>query len=253
MFLVSPAIDLAMRLGGPRFRFAMELRRTLRWHNAEREFYLLPQLVDARRAAVDVGANLGLYAGRLAHLCPRVHCFEPISWVVAALRRKLPRRVAVHGVAASDAEGSGVLRVPYRGDVEEHGTATLEAGNPLDGATRVHDVRCRLARLDDEVSEPVGFIKIDVEGHELAVLKGAARILRADRPTLLVESERRHNPAAPESIFAFLARFGYVPWVALDGGIVALDGFDVARDQQAANAGRRGQHYMNNFIFRPQS
>jgi len=44
VFLLSPAIDLAVRLAGPRFGFAVDLRRALRWRNAEREFYLLPEL-----------------------------------------------------------------------------------------------------------------------------------------------------------------------------------------------------------------
>lgn len=240
-----------MRWGPPRLAFALRLRRTLRWRNAEQEFYQLPALVDRRRASIDVGAHRGLYAGRLAQLCPRVHCFEPIPELAAGLRRTLPRRVLVHELAVSDSAGTAMLRIPYRDTIEEFSTATIEAGNPLPGSASVRTVACEMARLDDVVKEPVGFMKIDVEGHELAVLRGAERILREDRPNLLIESERRHNPTAPESVFALLGGFGYAPMVLRDGGIVPLTGFDAARDQRPDDIGRNAYRYVNNFIFKP--
>lgn len=59
-------------------------------------------------------------------------------------------------------------------------------------------------RLDDIIKDDVGFIKIDVEGHELAVLKGATSLINRCRPVLLVECEERHSPGGTERLFKFL-------------------------------------------------
>lgn len=51
-----------------------------------------------------------------------------------------------------------------------------------------------MRRLDDyDAMEPIGCIKIDVEGHEDAVLRGGRRLLFRDHPSLIVEIEERHK------------------------------------------------------------
>jgi FkbM family methyltransferase len=254
VIIVSPLIDLACRIGGPRFAHTVYLRRLERWRTFEPEYFLLDHLVDPRRAAVDVGANEGIYAGRLAQLCPSVHCFEPIPWMAAALRAKLPHSVIVHEAAASNRAGAGELRIPYRGETQMHGTSTIEAANRLDDSTDVKVVPCRLETLDEALREPVGFLKIDVEGHELAVLQGAAELIRRDRPVLLVESEKRHCPHAPESIFAFLNGLGYGGCFLEDGRPWALSAFQAQQHQPVTNLAdgtRKIGTYINNFIFVP--
>jgi FkbM family methyltransferase len=251
MLIVSPLINLAARAAGPRVAHRIYLKRLERWRTYEPEYYLLDHLVDPRRLAPDIGANEGIYSGRLAQLSPRTHCFEPIPWFAAALRRKLGPEVTVHECALSSQPGNGVLRIPYRNDVEMHGTSTLEAGNPLQGSTHVREVQCALARLDDVIAEPVGFAKIDVEGHELAVLEGAERILREDRPVLLIESEKRHNAQAPESIFRHLADRGYGGFFLAKDGLKTLSAFSADRDQRVGEVDVFDRAYINNFIFVP--
>jgi FkbM family methyltransferase len=255
MFLVSHLINAYARLAGPRTAHELYLRRLERWRTFEAEYFLLDHLVDKRRASVDVGGNEGIYAGRLSRLCPHVHCFEPIPWMADALAAKLRANVSIHRSAATNCTGRGVLKIPYDRDVELHGTSTIEAQNPLPGSTHYKEVPCELVRLDDVINEPVGFMKVDVEGHELAVLQGAERILRNDRPVLLVESENRHNPDAPESIIAMLNDLGYGGFFLEDGRLRPLSAFKRERDQDAKNLvvanGRfeRAGTYVNNFIF----
>ena len=251
MFLVSQLVDFATRLGNPRFRHRVHLMQLERWRNGELEYYLLDHLVDPSRAAVDVGANEGDFAGRMAQLCTRVHCFEPIPWLVDALRAKLDPAVIIHQCALSDRDGVAELRVPYRGEMEMHGTSTLEPGNPLAGSTYVRQVPCTLARLDDAVREPVGFMKIDVEGHELAVLDGATNTLREHQPVLLIESERRHNPEAPENIFRFLQDEGYTGVFMNGKRLRGLAAFQTEVNQQIDESGEVVKPYVNNFIFLP--
>lgn len=255
MMIVSQLIDLACRIGGPRFSHEVFLRQLQRWRTFEPEFYLLERLVDPERCAADVGANEGIYAGRLAQLCPKVHCFEPIPWFAETLRKKLKRSVIVHELALSNRTGAAALRIPYRDSVELHGATTVEAENPLLGVTHVRTVNCAVRRLDDCIDEPTGFIKIDVEGHELAVLEGAQRILTTSWPVLLIESESRHNTKAPESIFDFLLHLGYAGVFMKEGKLSPISEFRRELDQSPYSLSadsaeeRRRKPYVNNFIF----
>ena len=263
MFLISPLITFYGRMRGPRVAHSIDLARLERWRSFEAEYYLLKYLVDPGRAAVDVGANEGIYSGRLSQLAPRVVSFEPIPWFADRLRRKLGRNVTVVEAALSNRSGTAQLRIPYHEAIEMHGTSTLEAHNPLPGATRVRLIDCRLEKLDDVVEAPVGFIKIDVEGHEVPVLEGAETILRRDRPILYVETERRHNAEAPGATFRFLQARGYTGYFLKLNRLHPLADFDVEVDQDPENvrndhlarspdaAGRAKKPYVNNFIFTP--
>lgn len=251
MIIASQLVDLACRIGGPRFAHRVYLRRLERWHNYEPEYYLLDHLVDPARAAIDVGANEGIYTGRLSQLSSRVHCFEPIPHFADALHRKLDISVSIHQCALSNRKGEAELRIPFCDETEMHGTSTLEEQNPLPGSTHVKRISCALERLDDMVSEPVGFIKIDVEGHEAAVLEGAGRILREDKPTLLIESEQRHNASAPQNVFQHFAAFGYTGLFLRNRQLCGLSSFRQDVDQRPENALQPGRPYINNFIFLP--
>lgn len=115
----------------------------------------------------------------------------------------------------------------------------------------------RTRRLDSYKYNDVGFIKIDVEGHELAALEAAAATIVTNRPTLLIGSEGRHAPGAPMTIFAWMGARRYDGYFLEGHHLVPLAAFDLARHQDSANIGgwrsrweRRGT-YINNFIFLP--
>ncbi|MGE0417519.1 MAG: FkbM family methyltransferase [Acetobacteraceae bacterium] len=238
--LLSPLINLGLRIAPPRLAFRIALMRLRRWRKVEAEWLMLDELVDPVRASVDVGCNHGIYAGELGLLCPRVHAFEPQPVLAAELRRKLPRNCTVHEIALSDRSGTAVLRVPIADD----GRATLHAANPVEGT----ELSVPLVRLDDVVHEPIGFLKIDVEGHEMSVLRGAERILREHRPTLLIESEARHQPGQPLDLFRFLASYGYSGWFLWSGERVPVEQFDLEVHQPSDETGACAA-YANNFVF----
>jgi FkbM family methyltransferase len=91
----------------------------------------------------------------------------------------------------------------------------------------------------------LGFIKCDVEGGELEVLRGAEATLCEHRPALLVECEARHlRGHTTADVFAHLGSLGYQGWFFWRG-----EARDVARFDPAVHqvAGRRP--YVNNFAF----
>lgn len=137
------------------------------------------RLADPGDLALDVGANVGYYACLLAYRGCRVRAFEPHPDLFRHLRENTERwdgvDVEAWEVAASDASGSARLNVPeqFTGNT---GVATLSG----DSAGEGFEVRTR--RLDEVVGdESVGVLKVDVEGHELAVLAGLEEALRERR------------------------------------------------------------------------
>lgn len=174
-----------------------ELRRLRRW-------------IEPGRTALDVGANRGVWTWHMVRLGARVHAFEPNPALAAWLRAAVPA-AAVHAVALSDAEGEVELRIPVVEGVGRHAQATVEADNLFRdrACERVETVRVPRRPLDAFGLEDVRFVKIDVEGHELAVLRGARETLARCRPVILYEAEERHRPGTVEGCRAFLAELDY--------------------------------------------
>jgi FkbM family methyltransferase len=214
------------------------------WLGGEPELRLLPRLCRRDEAALDVGANYGVYTWHLRRSAAEVVAFEPQPVAAAFLRRAFGSRVRIEEVALSDEAGEVVLRVPN--DRMLDGCATIEPSNALaDIATSA--VRVPRRRLDDYGFGRVGLIKIDVEGHELAVMRGGAELIARDRPSLVVEAEDRHRPGALSSVYGHLRAVGYRGLFLRDGRLLPLEELAFgAGDGLGARAAARG---INNFIF----
>ena len=224
------------------------------WREAEIEMELLPALVDPRREAVDVGANVGHYALRLAALVPRVQAFEPHPRLAYVLRRAMPHRVEVHSIAISDTCGRAVLTVPYFMRPTE-GMASLSEHSGLFAEARsLMRIRVERTTLDTLADRDIGFVKIDVEGHEMQVLRGADSLIQRQRPTFLVEVEERHRSGAVREAFAFFAARDYVGLFALQDSILPVAEFRAEMQSPAlisASLPRRQSNYVNDFISYP--
>ena len=181
----------------------------------ERELDGLAYWVSRDKLALDIGANRGIYTWCLAKLARAVHAFEPNAELAERLRRAVPG-ATVHACALSDREGEGELRLPVVKGIAYDGWATVEPQNRLlaVGPDSVRSIRVPLRTLDSFGLEDVGFVKIDAEGHELAVLRGAERTLARCRPIVLLEVEDRHRPGASEDVSAFLRALGYEMYAA---------------------------------------
>jgi FkbM family methyltransferase len=166
----------------------------------------------ADAAAIDVGANIGEYAWALAQHMRRVIAIEPVPELAALLRRGAPGNVeVVEGVMGATA-GEVQLRVPNVNgrragalatvadhdfkfsDIENFDTITVKQFT-VDDLARTRNVKPFV-------------VKIDVEGYEMHVLRGATQVIHAHRPLLLIEIERRHNDGFAE-VFTWLASQGY--------------------------------------------
>jgi FkbM family methyltransferase len=224
----------------------------------EPELHLLPELTSLGGLAIDVGANVGNYSVLLATLRGQdsVVSFEPLPELQRRLRALLPR-VRVVGEALSSREGVALLRIPIVERRRVPGRATIEPV-PLEvGQVGTEEVRVRVSTLDNFVRREklgrVGFVKIDVEGHEREVLHGSKHVLERDHPILLVEAEQRHHLFPLSGIFDWLYDHSYegffVDMVA--GALRPLQEFDPGSHQMMEHHPTR--RYVANFIFLPRT
>lgn len=199
----------------------------------------LVALVPTDRMAVDAGANFGVYCWFIAQAAPQVHAFEPQPHHFARLRRAEPANVTIHPEALSDHDGVAQLHVP-----------TLDGEASLRELTvPATSVDVTLRTLDSYGFTDIGFFKIDVEGHEEALLRGSAQTLGRSNATVFVEIEERHNPGGLTRIVEWFASLGYDEVTFLREGVLhPFVGFDLARDQAQARIGTA--NYVNNFVFR---
>lgn len=220
-----PDVACTLRLEGVgpfRLRFrrnrSLWLRRPL---DSERfPFAMLRHLVRPGDVVYDCGANLGLYARHLTGTlgAGRVVAFEPMpdnrEFLAANLALgKIADRVTVLPFALSDEDGT----VEFQVDDMQTTSGTLSkvtGGKASEGRQnlRLKPLTTQVAsrRLDTAVAEehlpPPDVIKIDVEGAEGLLLRGAAGLLRERSPRLLVEL---HGAAMARDVLAFLDGLGY--------------------------------------------
>ena len=182
--------------------------------------HLCVELLDTHRDAIDVGANVGFFTVLLAQSLQnrRVLAVEPTLHALARLRRNLDlngvsEQTILFPGAALDQTGQTTI-VTIEGQ-EEYSSLNAIVHPSVAAAPRLLE-RVAVATLDELVKQHdlnPGFIKIEVEGAELGVLRGAAETLQRCRPILLCELSScllaAHKSSVTE-ILALLDRHNYV-------------------------------------------
>ncbi len=95
------------------------------------------------------------------------------------------------------------------------GMGTIERENTLD-CVPVREIKIPTVTIDSLNLANAGFIKIDVEGHELAALRGATATIGGGH-NFLIEAEERHRKGAVTSVFTFLSNDDYSGFSVLKG------------------------------------
>jgi FkbM family methyltransferase len=186
-------------------------------HYHERyEAALVARLLDPGEVFWDVGANIGyfsLVAAAAVGDTGEVLAFEPGAASLERLTENVSlnpyKTIRIFNLAVADAAGEATL---YRADGIADSSASLFSAAAASASGEV----CRTVALDGMLQQEglrsPDFLKLDVEGAELAALQGAAGILTASCPLLLVEMEEKNLVAAGASkaaIQSFLQGFGY--------------------------------------------
>jgi FkbM family methyltransferase len=155
----------------------------------DRIIELLNETIVDGTNCIDVGCHLGSMLSEIVRLSPhgRHIAVEPLAYKAEWLRRKYPQ-VTIHQVAVGDHDGT----VDFMWNPRHSGYSGLKRhGN----AEAIKKIEVQLRRLDDLVprDQNIGFMKVDVEGAELPVFRGARRIMSESRPIVLFECTRSGN------------------------------------------------------------
>ena len=225
------------------------IRHQLR--TGEPELRLVGHLLKDSGAMVDVGANAGIYSALALQRRRWVAAFEPVPEEATRLRRLVGTRGVVHQVALSDRCGKAFLHVPYTGDLAVTTRSSLVADVDADLSHR--DVEVNVATLDSFGLSDIAFIKIDVEGHELSVLRGAVETIVRSRPNLLVEVEESRVPGCFQAVSDLLASLDYCGFWFDGEEMKSIKNFQLAVQQvnRPKFGEKKSRGYINNFIWLP--
>ncbi len=225
----------------------------------EVELHLLEYLCRRDADSIDVGANDGSYVYYMRPHSRHIVAYEPMPALARALSRKFPRNVTVETLALSDAPGTVELRMPVVDGVVVTGCSTISADTSRT-YPEYQAIEVAKDRLDNVYAGRAGFIKIDVEGHEQAVLDGAVETIRRCQPRVLVEVIELFSPGGIKRARAYFDRLGYRGYFVHGGDLKPVEHFSIERMQDPANlpcltaplqARQRFGRYVYNFIFLP--
>jgi FkbM family methyltransferase len=167
--------------------------------------WVLERVLRPGDAVVDIGANAGIVTLCAAHLVGAegsVHAVEPQAAVAGLLRRSAAlngfAHVHVHELALSEHDHSQDLWVPEGNS----GMATLEPSSGMRGRAVSVPTR-RAGDFFREISSVrPRLLKMDVEGHEAAIVRGAREYFETSGPELVLFEENRRPASSQESIIA---------------------------------------------------
>jgi FkbM family methyltransferase len=197
--------------------------KALRRGSPEKRLYL--SIVRKGDVVIDIGANVGYYTTLFADLvgpCGEVHAFEPVPSTFELLSkeiRRFPRHknVSLNCLAVGDVDRNAAIYVPNN----DHGQAALVQHR--EGSwhgSQYHEVRVEMIRLDRYADQlvKIHFVKCDVEGAELLVLRGGESTLRRCQPKIFLEIEERWTKSfgwTGADVIRFLRDIGYQQFYGL--------------------------------------
>jgi len=217
------------------------------------EFDIIRRHIRPGDLVCGIGANKGSFVFWLSRWVRsgRVVAFEPqpqFAARLAAVCRALKLdNVTVEAKAVFSHSGAQDLFVP-----SGHSPGASLTHKAVE-AEHFTTLSVPVVALDDyfDASQKVTLLKIDVEGAELGVFKGAERILRHHAPLLVFECENRHlEPGDVGDVFAWLETLGYRGSFICRNRLKPLSQFDAGVHQPHHGEWFwKSRDYCNNFIF----
>ena len=172
----------------------------------EPEMALLSYLCDKNNESIDIGAAGGSYTFLLLKHSLKVHAFEPIKTAFFNLQKRFSysKKLYLYNSAISEITGNFELKIP----ISDLGKSTLEMDNSLNNLEYKTEMT-KTHKLDDFSFDNIDLIKIDVEGHEGSVLKGAIKTIEKNKPSIIIEMEERHKVNTIKTNSDFFLDRGY--------------------------------------------
>jgi FkbM family methyltransferase len=176
-------------------------------------------LLPAGTCAIDGGAHVGGYTRELARIVGvngHVFSIEPIPELASYLKKAVANTnlpVTVIEAALGSKKGIAALSIPIEENVPNRGAATILPVLEGKPARTIPVNTITLDSLLPLIFQSVSFLKLDIEGAELDALAGAAELLTAHRPILLLELNASVSHRPLSETHAYLGDYGYEAWV----------------------------------------
>jgi FkbM family methyltransferase len=197
--------------------------------------------------AIDVGANLGLFTYVFYLNGYAVNSFEPNEKCYSRLRQwaKAKKRVTVSEFAVSDDCRTTDLFIPVdKYEREIHALGTLQKNNTFESLIKKS---VPTITIDSLLFDDVRIIKIDVEGHEINVIKGAINTIVKCRPIIICEIEQRHNKDdSVIDVFMELIKLDYECYTLNNKALVK---HTIVEISSIINISPSSKDYIFNYIF----
>ena len=225
----------------------MHLRAFDNYFFGEPEVRLIKRICRPGCTAVDAGANIGIYTYFLNGHAAEVYAYEPNPGLAGRLHKLMPK-VKVRNLALSDSVAELTLKVP----LDSKGRLSHELASvaqEFSGPTV--DFSVHAVTIDSENLQDVGFIKIDVEQHERAVLRGAMSTIQRCRPNILIEVYPLKYDHELAEEFSFLLNEKYIGWFSWADGWKPLSELDSKIHLRSENFGDSKRFIGNNLLFFP--
>lgn len=165
---------------------------------APAEEAIFKDAVRKHTIVVEVGANIGASTLQLAKLAKYVYAFEPVPYLYHMLCGNLALN-EVQNVQALRIAGGEVAGTSYLPDIDYNNSTNLGCYGLVEEQSE-RTVNVMPILLD------CGFLKIDVEGYELQVLKGATPMIKRCMPIMLIENDRPQNH---DELIGYINKLGY--------------------------------------------
>jgi FkbM family methyltransferase len=213
------------------------------------EMGLLKFLCMPNRASVDVGASLGMFTYYLSRYSQAVYAFEPNPYPYRVLKHVIDKNVKLEQAAITGVSGDVELIVWRSSKGWTSNGAAIDCN--LDGTVDHTIVKVPGHRLDDLDIGEIGFIKINTEGHELAVLNGSLKTIETYRPNLFVEVEHFRSKEKESEVFTLLKDLNYDGFFLVNGVLTNISKFSADEFQDRAACANLNHRYIKDFIFLP--
>jgi FkbM family methyltransferase len=165
------------------------------------------RLLEKGETAIDAGANIGYFTllmSKMAGPSGRVLSFEPHPEIFQNLKRHVVLNGLTNvslfetGLSGRASEGFLVMPDDFKGNQGIASVSFSDSGS--------NQIKIKLAALDELYAQPIGVLKIDVEGHELELLHGASNLLKKGLVRDLIFEDHHVQPSA---VSLYLKSFDY--------------------------------------------
>lgn len=216
--------------------------KTLKSFNIESEpdLLIVKEFVNESDLVIDIGANIGVYTKYLSNFVGtkgKVLSIEPIPLTYSFLLNNIEKlnlmNIETHNVGIADKEFISKMYIPTGDSGENYFRAKWLDTNDKIKDMNLSGIEVKFVSLDKLVgslNRAISFIKIDVEGFEMSVLKGAKKTLEKDKPSLLVEidGDPSKNGSNAYNVLKFLQALNYNPYIFVEKKLQLWDVGDLS-------------------------